>query len=101
MITCHYDHSQRVLGAIAHHVDAKRYLCFARPEYYQSLSEDSKRSLELQGGVFDQEAAHRFLARPGAAEAVRVREWDDKAKSPEEQTPPLSHFLLKAKQCMK
>ncbi|MBC7951607.1 MAG: hypothetical protein H7Z12_07255, partial [Rhodospirillaceae bacterium] len=34
------------------HVDAKRYLCATRPGYFAALSEDSKRSLALQGGIF-------------------------------------------------
>ena len=46
---------ERVLGAIQRHVDAKRYLCQARPGYFDTLSADSKRSLRLQGGVFGAE----------------------------------------------
>ena len=41
-----------VLDAIKLHVDAKRYLCQANPDYFERLSDDSKRSLALQGGVF-------------------------------------------------
>jgi hypothetical protein len=69
-----------VLGAIGGHVDAKRYLCATRPGYEDSLSADSKRSLQLQGGVFSAAQAADFIARPGSAEAVRLREWDDLAK---------------------
>ena len=43
---------ERVLDAIRWHVDAKRFLCASRPGYRESLSDDSKRSLELLGGVF-------------------------------------------------
>ena len=38
-----------VLSPIKLHVDAKRYLCATRSEYYDALSVDSKRSLALQG----------------------------------------------------
>jgi len=86
----------RVLGAIGLHVDAKRYLCAVRPGYFEALSDDSKRSLVLQGGVFDDTACASFIARPGAADAVRVRVWDDLAKSPSAVTPSLSHFLGRA-----
>jgi phosphonate degradation associated HDIG domain protein len=89
--------SPRVLGAIGLHVDAKRYLCAARSGYREALSEDSKRSLALQGGVFDAGEAAAFMARPGAADAVRVRVWDDLAKSPSMPTPPLAHFLERAR----
>lgn len=89
----------RVLGAIQGHVDAKRYLCATRPGYLEALSADSQRSLALQGGVFDAAAAAAFIAAPGAAEAVRLRLWDDAAKSPTMQTPPLEHFLARAQRC--
>ncbi|MEJ8853560.1 phosphonate degradation HD-domain oxygenase [Variovorax robiniae] len=90
----------RVLGAIQWHVDAKRYLCATRPDYWQALSADSKRSLELQGGIFSVERAHEFIAREHAADAVQVRLWDDLAKSPDLQTPPLAHYLARARSCM-
>jgi phosphonate degradation associated HDIG domain protein len=90
---------QEVLGAIGGHVDAKRYLCATRPGYEQALSEDSKRSLKLQGGVFSAEQAEAFMAKPGAAHAVRLREWDDLAKTENLPTPPLAHFLDRARRC--
>lgn len=82
-----------VLLPIRLHVDAKRYLCAARPGYYASLSEDSKRSLALQGGVYGGEDADRFIRQPFAADAVRLRIWDDRAKRAGAATPPLAHFL--------
>ena len=89
----------RVRGAIGLHVDAKRYLCATEAGYYERLSEDSKRSLALQGGVFEATEAGRFAARTGALDAVRVRRWDDLAKSPTMGTPPLDHFLERASRC--
>lgn len=89
--------ADRVLGAIQGHVDAKRYLCATRPGYHEALSADSKRSLLLQGGVFDETQAAAFIAKPGAAEAVRLRLWDDLAKSADMTTPPLGHFLERAR----
>lgn len=90
---------ERVLGGIALHVDAKRYLCATRPTYHDSLSDDSKRSLQLQGGVFTAEQAAAFINRPGAADAVQLRLWDDLAKTAGAATPPLSHFLTRARRC--
>ncbi|MDB5947044.1 MAG: hypothetical protein JWQ33_2070 [Ramlibacter sp.] len=81
------------------HVDAKRYLCATRAGYRAALSEDSKRSLLLQGGVFDAVQSEAFLRQPGAAEAVRVRVWDDLAKLEGLATPPLSHYLQRASRC--
>lgn len=88
-----------VLDAIKLHVDAKRYLCAVNPGYHDRLSEDSKRSLRLQGGVFDAAAAQRFWQLPGAAAAVQLRQWDDLAKQPNLGTPALEHFLERAKRC--
>jgi len=88
-----------VLDPIKLHVDAKRYLCATRADYFASLSDDSKRSLALQGGVFPPEAAARFIAQPGAKAAVRLRIWDDLAKTDGLPTPPLSHYLERARRC--
>ncbi len=91
--------SERVLGAVQGHVVAKRWLCASRPGYLEALSADSQRSLVLQGGVFDAAQAAAFIAKPGADEAVRLRLWDDQAKSAEAVTPPLAHFIERARRC--
>ncbi len=88
-----------VLGPIRLHVDAKRYLCQVDAGYFARLSDDSKRSLALQGGMFDAAAAAAFIAQPGAHEAVRLRQWDDLAKQADLATPPLAHFLDRAAAC--
>jgi phosphonate degradation associated HDIG domain protein len=81
-----------VVVPIRLHVDAKRYLCRAESGYWDALSPASRHSLELQGGVFNQIAAERFLARPHAWDAVRLRRWDDLAKVPGRLTPRLREF---------
>jgi phosphonate degradation associated HDIG domain protein len=80
------------------HVAAKRYLCATTPEYLEVLSPASVRSLRLQGGPFSVVEAVAFAALPHAAEAVRVRRWDDAGKMPGAVTPPFDHFgpLLEA-----
>jgi len=88
-----------VLMPIKLHVDAKRYLCHVDGGYHDRLSADSKRSLALQGGVFDAAAAAAFIAQPGAHDAVRLRQWDDLAKQADLATPPLAHFLARAAAC--
>jgi phosphonate degradation associated HDIG domain protein len=75
------------------HVEAKRALCALEPDYYEALSEDSKRSLTLQGGIHTHAETDAFLAKPFAEDAIRVRRWDDAAKVPGAATPPLEHFL--------
>ena len=88
-----------VIEAIRLHVDAKRALCALDPGYYAALSEDSKRSLALQGGIFSRAQVEAFMAKPYAEDAMRVRRWDDRAKTPGESTPPLAHYLSIAKRC--
>ena len=88
-----------VLDAIRLHVDAKRFLCQANPGYFARLSEDSKRSLALQGGAFSAEQAAAFLDQSGARDAVLLRQWDDLAKQAELVTPSLAHFLSRAANC--
>jgi phosphonate degradation associated HDIG domain protein len=88
-----------VVEAIRLHVDAKRALCALEPEYYEALSEDSKRSLTLQGGVFTAAEAEAFRARPFAGNALQVRRWDDAAKVAGEPTPAIGHFLQIAARC--
>jgi phosphonate degradation associated HDIG domain protein len=88
-----------VLDAIKLHVDAKRFLCQTNAGYHDRLSDDSKRSLELQGGVFTAEEAAAFLKQNGARDAVLLRQWDDLAKQADLRTPPLAHFLARAAVC--
>jgi phosphonate degradation associated HDIG domain protein len=74
------------------HVPAKRYLTGTDPGYFATLSFGSVRSLELQGGPFSAAEAAAFIAQPHAAEAVRLRRWDEGAKVPGKPTPDLAHF---------
>jgi phosphonate degradation associated HDIG domain protein len=74
------------------HVAAKRYLCTTDPLYFARLSPGSVRSLSLQGGPFTAEQAAEFQTLPCAADAVRVRRWDEAAKVPGLPTPDLEHY---------
>jgi phosphonate degradation associated HDIG domain protein len=82
-----------VLEPVRLHVDAKRYLCAVDASYWATLSPASKRSLELQGGIFTDEQAQAFAAVPYANEAARLRRYDDLAKVAGLATPPLEHFV--------
>ena len=74
------------------HVAAKRYLCAVEPGYRAGLSPASRRSLALQGDPFDAAAAQAFIRQPCAADAVRIRRWDDLAKVPALEVPRLDHY---------
>jgi phosphonate degradation associated HDIG domain protein len=88
-----------VIEPIRLHVDAKRALCALEAGYYDALSEDSKRSLALQGGTFAPDAARGFAAKPFAHDAMCLRRWDDAAKVEGKATPALSHYLAIAARC--
>jgi len=74
------------------HVAAKRYLCAIDPAYLGALSPASILSLKLQGGPFTAEQALAFEALPFAAEAARLRRYDDAAKIAGGRTPDLEHY---------
>ncbi len=82
-----------VLEPIRLHVDAKRCLCALEPGYAKALSADSIRSLALQGGIYSRDDAQGFMQRPYAADAVRLRRWDDEAKVAGGVTKPLDYFM--------
>ena len=46
------------------HVDAKRYLCAIEPAYFDKLSDASKHTMRLQGGVMDADQAKASPLRP-------------------------------------
>jgi phosphonate degradation associated HDIG domain protein len=85
--------SDAVIEPIRLHVAAKRYLCCVDDNYWALLSPASKHSLELQGGPFDDERAAHFARNPHAQIAVRVRQYDDRAKVKGAVTPPLAHYM--------
>jgi predicted HD phosphohydrolase len=65
------------------HVDAKRYRVSKQPQYLASLSEDSRRSLALQGGPMRDAQCLAFEANLYFLDAQRVRTWDDLGKRPD------------------
>jgi phosphonate degradation associated HDIG domain protein len=75
------------------HVAAKRYLCATDPNYFDLLSEDSVRSLALQGGPMAAAEVTEFERIPHFEAAVELRRIDDRAKDPNAKTPPFAHFL--------
>ena len=70
---------KNVVEPIKIHVEAKRYLARDR-EYYQILSQASKASLHLQGGVMNEKEAKEFEKEKFFEEAIKLRKFDEKAK---------------------
>lgn len=89
-----------VLEPIRLHVDAKRCLCAIDDAYFDQLSADSVRSLQLQGGIFSRDEAEAFLEKPYAQDALRLRKWDDRAKEENRATPDIEHYLAVVERVM-
>ena len=85
--------SPKLVDCVRYHVPAKRYLCATREDYYNGLSEASRHSLKLQGGVMNADEVKLFERHQYLDDILRVRVWDDLAKCPETVTPEFSHYI--------
>lgn len=74
------------------HVAAKRYMCTVERGYLEKLSPPSVQSLEIQGGLMNEEEIWAFEQNPFYKDAVQLRRWDDLAKDPDWQTEPIETF---------
>lgn len=72
--------SERVARLVENHVSAKRYLTFKYPEYYEGLSEASKKTLEYQGGMMNPDEAALFESDLLCEDFIEMRRWDELAK---------------------
>jgi len=71
---------ERVAKLVENHVQAKRYLTFKNPDYYNALSEASKQTLVYQGGIMTATEADTFERDPLFNTSIRMRYWDEQAK---------------------
>ncbi len=92
---------EAVITPIRLHVPAKRYLCTTDASYYDGLSEASKRSLKLQGGVMSDNEYNEFEDIPHYQDAVTLRRWDDQAKVKGLETDELGTYKEIVQQCLK
>lgn len=90
--------SNRIAMLVRNHVEAKRYLTFKYPDYYEKLSEASKKTLEFQGGKMGKEEAENFEKMSMFSLFLKMREWDDKAKKMDFNYPTLEKYKEMAKQ---
>ena len=82
------------------HVPAKRYLCTTDATYYDGLSEASKMSLKLQGGVMSDVEQDAFEQIPYFQDALILRRWDDMAKVKGLETVQLETYRDIVQQCL-
>lgn len=84
--------SGNIASLVRNHVQAKRYLTFSNEDYYNQLSEASKKTLEFQGGRMSAEEALAFQADPLFEMHIRLRQWDEKAKLENQPLPLLKKY---------
>jgi len=84
--------SEKIARLVAAHVPAKRYLTYKYPEYFDQLSEASKRTLEFQGGVMNKDEAKAFEADELHPLYIQLRKWDEQAKLEHVSLPSLDQY---------
>lgn len=84
--------SARIAKLVNGHVIAKRYLTYKDPEYFEKLSPASRITLGFQGGPMDAQEASVFEQDPDLDIIIRMRYWDDEAKSPNLPTDNLQEL---------
>lgn len=84
--------SDTVCNLVRGHVQAKRYLTYKHPSYYDKLSEASKQTLEYQGGRMTETEALAFEADPLFDWHLKMRAWDEQAKIEGQALPDFSKY---------
>lgn len=82
-----------VVDCCRHHVAAKRYLCAREAGYFDTLSEASVHSLNLQGGPMGDDEAEAFEAHPHFDAIIAVRRYDEAGKEVGMKVPSFAAYL--------
>ena len=82
-----------VVDCCRYHVAAKRYLCAREAGYFDTLSEASVHSLNLQGGPMGDAEASDFESHPHFDAIIAVRRYDEAGKEVGMEVPPFSSYL--------
>ena len=87
-----------VVKPIKYHVKAKRYLA-RDAKYYRMLSEASKVSLKLQGGIMNGKEAKEFEGNEFFEDSIKLRKFDEEAKKTDLKIKSISEYknLLSSK----
>ncbi len=80
-----------VVEPIKLHVQAKRYLC-RNKSYWNILSEASKVSLKLQGGIMSNNEAKKFVSLKFHDDAILLRKYDEEGKIPNIKMKKIEHY---------
>ena len=91
---------ESVITPIRLHVPAKRYLCATDASYHDGLSDASKKSLIVQGGMMSDAEREAFEQIPHFQDALTLRRWDDLAKVSGLETAKLETYRGVVQQCL-
>lgn len=72
---------KEICELVVGHVSTKRYLISKNPDYFNQLSNASKKTYEHQGGEMTIEEIYNYENNSLFKLHLRIREWDDKAKN--------------------
>jgi phosphonate degradation associated HDIG domain protein len=84
--------TEKIATLVESHVAAKRYLTYKDEDYYNALSEASKKTLQFQGGRMSEKEALAFEADPLHGLIIQMRLWDEQAKLQNVPLPDLSRI---------
>lgn len=87
---------ERIAKLVENHVQAKRYLTYRDPAYFDKLSEASRKTLEFQGGKMNKEEAVAFETDPLFELSLKMRTWDEMAKEENVPLPGLESYIQMA-----
>ncbi len=93
--------SNKIANLVKSHVQAKRYLTYKEPAYFDQLSAASKSTLAFQGGVMSEEEAALFEADDLHPLYIQLRKWDEAAKVENQPLPGLDVFRVLMMQHLK
>lgn len=87
--------SEKLATLVASHVATKRYLTYTQKEYYDQLSDASKKTLEYQGGPMTAAEAAAYEKDPMLGAYIKIRLWDDLGKETDIPVDPADVAMLK------
>ena len=90
--------NKEIVEPIKYHVIAKRYLA-RNKKYFSFLSEASRKSLKLQGGILNDKESKEFKKNKYFKKSVLVRKFDEAAKKTNIKIKSIDSYksLLKSK----
>tara|TARA_B110000238_G_C16066010_1_gene412747 strand:+ start:240 stop:821 length:582 start_codon:yes stop_codon:yes gene_type:complete len=75
--------NKNICEFVENHIITKRYLITVNPSYYEQLSDASKKTFKYQGGKLTEKELNDFKSSELFMYHLKVRDFDDKAKSTE------------------